>query len=559
MKILVYTGNHFTKFSLSGWNEHGGTGIINQTIKMADVFSARGHDVTVSGDVTTESRGAVSFCNTDDLPRDTHYDLVIAVSYIHFILALEERGITWDKSILQVHHPEPMIWWRGEALPDGGEQYFRDDRLTWIVALSEGHAGSLAMNCPYGSRKIRVIGNAVDPADWPEQPARKTPGKFIFCSGEKQALANLLEIWPRIRAGNPEATLSVATPYTGDENETHDHPEMTGVHYLGSLPVSKLRAEIASSEYWLNPSHHPEEYGVTMLEMMMGGVRVVSTDLGNLASLLEERGAIVRVEDTSVAEATLATYQRYDADPTYPDEYAASARTYAEQQNWDARYDAWMALIETTPKPKMKHPELYSYHDDKEAWEKRFLTYAARTKEWELIVEEPFDNCFSMPLFTEEFCHMIREEAEHAESWTTKRHTNFPTTDLLLQVIDMHDIYNAVLKEYVIPCSLALWQLSGRRWNNLHAESFLARYTAQAQGHLSLHHDESDITCLIQLSDLDEYEGGGTYFARQKQVVKNAIGHATIHPGNITHRHGGRAISSGLRYILVSFLNRPPA
>ena len=86
--------------------------------------------------------------------------------------------------------------------------------------------------------------------------------------------------------------------------------------------------------------------------------------------------------------------------------------------------------------------------------------------------------------------------------------------------------------------------------------TFLAKYTASAQGHLSLHHDNSDLTCLIQLSSMDEYEGGGTYFKRQKKLVKNGMGWATLHPGNITHRHGGRAISKGVRYILVSFITR---
>ena len=52
---------------------------------------------------------------------------------------------------------------------------------------------------------------------------------------------------------------------------------------------------------------------------------------------------------------------------------------------------------------KRKHPELYSYWDDPEEWKMRFISYSARTKEWDLIVDEPFDNCFSMPLFTQEF------------------------------------------------------------------------------------------------------------------------------------------------------------
>ena len=166
-------------------------------------------------------------------------------------------------------------------------------------------------------------------------------------------------------------------------------------------------------------------------------------------------------------------------------------------------------------------------------------------------------NTFTFPLFTSEFCKMIREEAEHANSWTVDRHEFYPTTDMILQTIGMHGIYMEVLREFVMPVSKYMWALDGEGWDDLQSENFLARYTPDAQGHLSIHHDSSDITCLVQLSDLDEYEGGGTWFRRQRELVKNGIGYVTIHPGNITHKHGARAVTEGARYIIVSFMKNP--
>ena len=119
----------------------------------------------------------------------------------------------------------------------------------------------------------------------------------------------------------------------------------------------------------------------------------------------------------------------------------------------------------------------------------------------------------------------------------------------------MDGIYNEVLKDYIYPFCIYIWALDGKGWKSLKSENFLAKYTPNAQGHLSIHHDASDITCLIQLSDFNEYEGGGTWFRRQKKLVKNPIGYATIHPGNITHKHGARAVTDGTRYIIVSFMN----
>ena len=106
-----------------------------------------------------------------------------------------------------------------------------------------------------------------------------------------------------------------------------------------------------------------------------------------------------------------------------------------------------------------------------------------------------------------------------------------------------------------MPLSVYMWALEGNGWDNLKSENFLAKYVPSAQGHLSIHHDMSDITCLVQLSDESEYEGGGTWFRRQRELVKNPIGYATLHPGNITHKHGARAVTKGTRYIIVSFMN----
>jgi|TARA_B110000495_G_scaffold199567_1_gene213207 glycosyltransferase involved in cell wall biosynthesis len=201
-----------------------------------------------------------------------------------------------------------------------------------------------------------------------------------------------------------------------------------------------------------------------------------------------------------------------------------------------------------------KHSDLYSYWDDPEEWQKKFIAYSARTKEWQLIMDEPFTNCFSMPLFTPLFCKKIREEAEYANAWTTDRHEFYPTTDMLLEELGMTEIYYEVLKEYAMPAAKFAFQLDGDGWDEMSTESFLAKYVPDAQGHLSLHHDSSDITALLTLSNFDEYDGGGTYFSHQKKLIKEKQGHVSIHPGNITHKHGARATTAGTRYIIVSFM-----
>jgi hypothetical protein len=56
----------------------------------------------------------------------------------------------------------------------------------------------------------------------------------------------------------------------------------------------------------------------------------------------------------------------------------------------------------------------------------------------------------------------------------------------------------------------------------------------------------------------DEFEGGGTYFEEQQLLSNGGVGSFTLHPGNITHRHGARAVTAGVRYVLISFVNVLP-
>ncbi|OED35543.1 hypothetical protein AB833_30495 [Chromatiales bacterium (ex Bugula neritina AB1)] len=538
------------------WRDSGGDGVSNSTIQLAETLASNGHDVIVSGQVNNENADKIQFIETGMLEENSHFDVVIAISFLHYLKALDEKNITFGKSLLWVHYSQCYLWWKGEQLENNGDDIFRDDRMTWVVLQSESQAISFSRKYPYASRKIRLIGNAVGGKAWPAKAVKK-PGKFISCSSPDRSLGNLLSIWPQIKELVPEATLTVATPYTGkDESPPENLQSIDGVTYVGSLSAASLYREIAESEYWLNPSDYSESYGLTALEMMKGGVKIISTNNGHLETLLEDKAAIVRVANgETIASATLRTFTEYHTNSEQSKEHLANAAGFAAERSWDKRLEKWLDLFNSEPDLSVKHPELYTYFDDKEAWEQRFVTYAARTKEWELITDEPFDNCFTFPLFTEEFCTKLREEAEHAQSWTTKRHVSFPTTDMVLQVLNLNDTYRAVIADYIMPCAIYHWEL-GPGWRNFRAETFLAKYTATAQGHLSIHHDESDVTCLIQLSDLHEYEGGGTYFRRQRKVVKNSIGYATLHPGHITHKHGGRAISKGLRYILVSFIHR---
>ena len=191
--------------------------------------------------------------------------------------------------------------------------------------------------------------------------------------------------------------------------------------------------------------------------------------------------------------------------------------------------------------------------NDFEAWSKKYIHPMVRSQEFELLTDEPAPNIYNFPFFTKAFCSELIELSEK-QQWKTDRHEFYPTTDNLLKVLGMDKIYNKVINTYVRPLVIWAYGLEGKSWEHLKDESFIIKYPHDQQSHLSLHHDFSNVTTLVNLNP-GEFKGGGTYFPKYKlNVNPDEIGTMTLHPGNITHKHGARPVTEGTRYVVVSFI-----
>ena len=200
-------------------------------------------------------------------------------------------------------------------------------------------------------------------------------------------------------------------------------------------------------------------------------------------------------------------------------------------------------------------PKKLGILDDQDwnAWCDRYISPQIRNAEYDLMVDEPCPHVYVFPFFNKRFCKELIKLGEQHE-WTHDRHKFYPTTDNLLEVLGMDHIYNRLINEFVRPLAIDRFKLEGKSWDVLRDESFIIKYPHDEQAHLSLHHDASSITTLVNLNP-GEFEGGGTYFEKYKcNVNPKEYGVMTLHPGNITHKHGARPTTRGTRYVVVSFI-----
>jgi len=363
---------------------------------------------------------------------------------------------------------------------------------------------------------------------WWNRPV--TPGE-VGC-----ALAHI-SVWQSVLDDKVESALileedfEVLAPLNQDIIRDFDSPREWGIWYLGGNPIESP---------------------------------VMEFDDAYIPGLIYNNHAYILTRDA--VKKLLAQPYRKNIIPV--DEFIPATFVYSEHPRKDLHFfsrnikamASKKEIIKQTSTPETSQTSRFANGElfktgDWDAWVERWIHPVARTKQWELVIDEPIENVITYPLFTEEFCEVIIEEAEKNAHWEQKRHDFYPTVDTLLTTFGFDEIYNRVLREFVYPSAIFYWHLDGNQWPQMNAENFMVKYTMDAQGHLNLHHDFSAITALLTLNK--DFTGGGTYFWKQKQTHIGTVGEISIHPGAITHRHGGRPIHSGKRYIIVSFCNKP--
>lgn len=158
-------------------------------------------------------------------------------------------------------------------------------------------------------------------------------------------------------------------------------------------------------------------------------------------------------------------------------------------------------------------------------------------------------------LFTSEICEWIINESEYyAEKnggWTTKRHRNYPTTDLPAQniphifnflLVPLNTICGFIKKSYCLNSDFVIDII----------DIFIVKYNDYNQNYLDFHVDGSIISFNILLSDPVSFKGGGTCF-NDGLIYNISQGDVLIHSGKI--KHAGLPVIEGNRYLIVGFLD----
>lgn len=136
--------------------------------------------------------------------------------------------------------------------------------------------------------------------------------------------------------------------------------------------------------------------------------------------------------------------------------------------------------------------------------------------------------------------------------WTNSRHKNYPTTDIPARSVPHIDsLATSILYNKIYPEIEKKYKVDQRFLSV--QDIFVVKYEIGKQTHLKMHEDGCTFSANIALNPSTQYKGGGTQFKNTGKIFKLQKGELLIHPSQLTH--SGVAITSGVRYILVAFID----
>ncbi|WP_226624666.1 glycosyltransferase family 4 protein [Alloyangia pacifica] len=185
----------------------------------------------------------------------------------------------------------------------------------------------------YGLASERATAIGAGASVLPQRPVEISPERyarrrilFVGVDWERKGGPELVEAFELLRKRLPDVTLTVI----GCSPEI----EVEGVEVLGRLPLEEVAEHFHEASCFCMPSRL-EPFGVVFVEAMQFGLPVVSTDVGDIASIVveDETGHVVPARDpAALSEALFRTLSM----PDRAQRLGAAAKDRAAQFTWDA-------------------------------------------------------------------------------------------------------------------------------------------------------------------------------------------------------------------------------
>ena len=355
--ILIYTG-----FSNIDWNysymQNNALGGSEKAIIYISQCFPKEYTIFISGGVKCETVGNIQYIHLNELTN-----LIISIPFHTLIVS---RYISFYEMFKECSFYQSFIWAHDVSLLPYGCSLNEtsilkkwDNYINGCICLTEWHKKEFVNKYPHLKNKISLINNGIDINSFPNiETNKKIKNKFIYSSRPDRGLNKLLQLWPHILEKMPGATLTIASyidlPFNSSnepniKNIKNIIDNHNSIQYLGKLNTEQLYNEMASSEYWLYPTHWAETSCITALEMLMSEVICLYYPVAGLVDTMDKFGLQVQTGKEIDTIVSLTEEQKQLL--------RKNGREYVEQCSWENRFKKWNELL------NIKEGKVHSFYN----------------------------------------------------------------------------------------------------------------------------------------------------------------------------------------------------
>lgn len=280
-----------------------------------------------------------------------------------------DLAVVWRFPALlpRVHASRVVLWAHDASMP--GVQ-----PGTPMVALSQWHKTTLVKQHTLRPEDVTVIGSAIRVEDFADGGiAKRRPHAAVCMSAHERHLMAFIDIWPRIRAAVPDATLDLFYGYDewkqllwagfSEQIRYFDRKrpmlEALGVTFHPRMPPKEIAQKMLRASVWLYPTSWPECWAAVAAQAQAAGLASLTTDIAGLAEVLTDTPDIMLLHGTGAPHG-------WNLEPGYQDRFVAEATRLlrhpisesqrremrhraTENFGWQRCLDAWENLFEKLP------------------------------------------------------------------------------------------------------------------------------------------------------------------------------------------------------------------
>lgn len=175
-------------------------------------------------------------------------------------------------------------------------------KIKKILCLTNWHTELFLKTFPQFKDRAEAFSYGIDTNLF--KPGKKVKNSFIYSSFPNRGLLPLLQMWPKIKAALPDATLNVYSDINGewvnkvakgqmDEIKKLIKSGLDGVEVNGWVSKKELARAWSTADIWFYPCIFEETFCLTALEAAATKTLAISCPLAALNETISDRGILI--------------------------------------------------------------------------------------------------------------------------------------------------------------------------------------------------------------------------------------------------------------------------